>query len=589
MSVIIAFFHRTVQQIQIWQLCLLFLLLMLPTVFAPFHSDDFFHLLLLTDDTLLKRSTDATLFGLFSFVDGDVENRAQLLQYGVLPWWTSESFYFRFWRPLTEVSHWLDVQLWPRSALWAHIHSIIWFLALIWPLSLLIKQSLNAPRVLLLLAIAVFVLDGQHVMTVSWIANRNALLAAFFALWALYFHMRSSDKALFFSPAAWLAYLLSLACGEIALSILAYLFFYTLLLDRRPRRLRILTLLPYLCISVLYLYAYQRLGYGAYTTSTFYINPMVEPLGFVFNALERMAVYSLAAFLPVMAGSSWVGGEAYPWLRQVVLLASGLFILALCYWGVTKRQYFKQNPVLSFWLLSGIFSILPVCCTLPQDRLTLFQTIGIDIAIAIIIYQGLFSGKPAAGFSSAVAKTLLVVHLILSPLHLLAGSLFIHLESQRLQNHALAFTQGKNLTDNRVFIFNLPMGQASTLMGIRRALSASVPDSVFIAAGVEAKLNVLRLSEHQLRLNRQPGFVLGHEGAFRSIDAQPFVEGEVLVMQGMQLQVESVSDQGAAEQVLLSFEESIDSGVWVFYALNKSGDLQEVFLSQKSTEVQYEF
>ena len=581
-----SYFNYCLQHATIGHIVLLFMVLLLPTVFAPFHADDFFHLLMLSDDALLTRSAEHTLFGLFSFVDSDAQNRAQLLQYGVLPWWSSEDFYFRFWRPISELSHWLDMQLMPRSALWAHLHSIVWFLALIWPLRLLLQYSLKPSKALLLLALAIFVLDGQHIMTISWIANRNALLAAFFALWVLYFHMRSTRQA-GFSIIACGFYLIALACGEIALSILAYVFFYSLLLDPRPRVQRALGFLPYGVISLVYLMLYQHLGFGADTSSTFYISPLTEPLNFMAHAIERTGVYFLAAFMPVMAGSSWIGGETIPWLRPLVL-ALALLFAALCLWWVYKQQdYFKASPALYFWLLSGIFSIVPVCSTLAQDRLALFQTLGIDIAIAILIYQALSRRAEGSMISPVVAKGLVFIHLLLSPLHLFLGSVFIHKESLRLQEHALSFNAGKALTDKRVFIFTFPMGQASTLMGMRRALSASVPDSVFIAAGVEAQLSVTQLSASQLRLHRRPGFVIGHETSFRSIDKKPFTEQALISMAGVQVLIERVDTEGRAEQLLLNFTEPLDSGRWLFYALNQKGDLQEYTWPSKMGTVQH--
>ena len=41
-----------------------------------------------------------------------------LMDLGVIPWWTYEGFRYQFWRPLAELSHWLDHALWRDVAWW---------------------------------------------------------------------------------------------------------------------------------------------------------------------------------------------------------------------------------------------------------------------------------------------------------------------------------------------------------------------------------------------------------------------------------------------------------------------------------------
>lgn len=561
------------QNIRPYKIILIFILLLLPTIFAPFHADDFFHLLLLDQTSSLHRGSEGTLFGLFSFVDNDIQNRQQLLRFGVLPWWVSDTFYFSFWRPLAEVSHWFDFHLAPYSAMWAHIHSLCWLLLIGWPLSLLVRKTLEARPLLIYLAVAIFLWDGQHVATVSWIANRAALMAAFFSLFCLYFHLQwvtQSGVARLF--AALTCLLLALACGEIALSITLYLFFYGLILDPRGWLKGLAVLWPYAVVVLLYLYMYQKLGFGADTSLSFYISPLSHPSAFFDAALQRFMVYLLAAFTPVMSGALWIGGQKHAWLGQGILLAACAFLPILMY---CSQAWLKSNKAMAFWFFSGVFSILPVCSALAQDRLTLFQTIGIDVFIAAIIYYSLLD-KHSKIRQVRVAKILLFFHLILSPLHLLAGSLFMQQESQRLLNHALNFNQGKDLSGKKMLIFEIAVGQSSTLMGMREVNKSSLPDSVFIAAGVEGELKVYRQSYNQLVLTRTPGFVTGYETAFRSVEQQPFVVGQTFVMDDVIVEVVSLDKKGHPDNIVLTLDMTSESfdvqnnvlSEWVFYSMN---------------------
>ena len=68
------------------------LLLVCVNLWAPFHADDYFQQLLLRGDNVLQRDADASLYGLFSFIDQSLDGRQQLLRYGVLPWFADQEF-----------------------------------------------------------------------------------------------------------------------------------------------------------------------------------------------------------------------------------------------------------------------------------------------------------------------------------------------------------------------------------------------------------------------------------------------------------------------------------------------------------------
>ena len=80
----------------------------------------------------------------------------------------------------------------------------------------------------------VFAFDDVHGPTVSWIANRNAIVAALFGTLALLLHHRGrtrADKLAAALAAACLA--LSMLAAESGIAFYAYLFAYALCLDRR--------------------------------------------------------------------------------------------------------------------------------------------------------------------------------------------------------------------------------------------------------------------------------------------------------------------------------------------------------------------
>ena len=135
-----------------------------------------------------------------------------------------------------------------------HVHSLLW-------LAVLLLVVSHVYRTLAVVAhgengggrLALFALDGAHGMTVTWIANRNALIAAALALPALSAHHRL--RAFGWKPGAYLGplcFALGLCAGETAVAVFGYLVAYALAIDRGPIMRRALHLTPYVALLVLW-------------------------------------------------------------------------------------------------------------------------------------------------------------------------------------------------------------------------------------------------------------------------------------------------------------------------------------------------
>ena len=95
-------------------LALLAIIISIPSLQVGFQADDFVH----RNKLLKKYKTDVpkgSLFGLFSFTSGDANTTKEYINKGVLPWWSSHSMKIKFWRPVTEISHYIDYKLWRNS------------------------------------------------------------------------------------------------------------------------------------------------------------------------------------------------------------------------------------------------------------------------------------------------------------------------------------------------------------------------------------------------------------------------------------------------------------------------------------------
>ena len=52
---------------------------------------------------------------------------ADLMDQGIIPWWSVADVRITFFRPLSTLTHWLDFQLWPESHEMMHVHSLLWY------------------------------------------------------------------------------------------------------------------------------------------------------------------------------------------------------------------------------------------------------------------------------------------------------------------------------------------------------------------------------------------------------------------------------------------------------------------------------
>jgi hypothetical protein len=549
------------------RLLLVFCLLVLPAVFAPYHSDDYFQLLLLSENSSIQRN-DASLWGLFSFIDEVPQHREQLLQYGVLPWFAADDFYFRFWRPISEITHWLDFKLFGINPLPAHIHSIAWFLLLSGIVYQLARRIFPDEKLLPMLALAIFILDGQHVATIGWIANRNSLVAAVFAFAALYSHIvwRETEKKRYFFIAI-IVMGVALLSGEASLAIISYFFFYATILDGSGYKKGLVSVLPYFLLVGIWFYFYQNLGFGVNTSAGLYLNPFLDTAEYITAVIYRVPIYFTSALLPIPAGLSWGGGAEHAWLSVVFY---GFALLVVTGFLVAFYKVVRNNKPVHFCFLSSIFALLPVCATMAQDRLALFETVGFDMVIAALILYFLQGKKPEKKYVKYCASALVVIHLILSPLHLWAGSIYMHLGATAIASNALSI-KNPDLMQKQVICFQVPIGEAVSLMGIREVMGFDNPQGFFWLSNDEGELIVKVLSNHRIQVEKKLGFANGFESAFRSVKKQPFHPGQSIDTPFGMIEITNINQQGYPDRIEVHFDKPLTDTDLLFYTFKNGG------------------
>lgn len=360
-----------------------------PGLDAGYLADDLFQISMLE-----QRMGSYSIAHLYAFAPGDAATNAAHVQRGSLPWWTHPEFRFVMVRPLSSLLLSFDHFVAPRQAFVHHLHSALWFLAVVGTGYALLRRVLG-PWIAVV-AIASFAVDETMTWMIAWLANRCALVCTVFAFTALWVHIRSArDPEAFRGRGRWLELVLWLgafAGGEYAVGGVAYLGAYTLLGEQRGWKTRVRSTWPAAVALIAFVVTYMLLGGGVYGGTT-YVDPFRETGQFLSVMGHRV---------PRMAGevwTNWAGESGRFWLRYAEsglserVMPSGVetvgvyrhaafaiatslawmvptWRLARGYWSDDERRAIR-------WLVLGsVFALLPISAIPPATRALMLPNFG---------------------------------------------------------------------------------------------------------------------------------------------------------------------------------------------------------------------
>ena len=255
---------------------------------ATFALDDFAQRAMIEGTLTLRRGP----FNLYDLIADD--NRAALLDRGVIPWWSDPHLTIRFLRPLPSLLVWMDHRLFGNRAFGPHLLSFLWWAAAVLAAHVLYRTAIgNRPG---WIATLVFALSPTLAIPLVWLANRSILVSLTFGALALALYVRwRDDRRLALGLATAGAFGAAALTGEYALCLMGYLIAFELCRRGETGRHRLVGVLP--AVGPLFLYAAARaaLGYGTAGTG-FYRDPTTQ-LGTYLQALPRTFSAQLASGL----------------------------------------------------------------------------------------------------------------------------------------------------------------------------------------------------------------------------------------------------------------------------------------------------
>lgn len=415
-----------------------------PSLVADFYADDY-HLYWMTHHQIEPyiQKDKPRVLDYFTFLTGDNTRTAAMIEMGMTPWWIDRQSQLHFFRPLSELTHYLDFTLF-HDRLPMQLHSLLWY-ALLLMLAFRMYQRLLVDESLVLLAFSLFAFNAHTSITISWLANRNALIAGCFGLLSIHAYLTFLQSRQLLSLALSLIFLTAaLLSAEIAISVLPA-FFCLLLVYKATltKQYGKMSLCPFIVIAG-WLVFYQYYGFGAWSSSGYYLNIFTQPAAFLTEALSRLseAIIIQTTGLP----DSLIVNK--PFVQKTAILIS-LAIFAVV--------YTLYNRAVWLLLLSSLCALIPILSTEVQGRNLLFCSLYTSPLFALII-SGAFRIRRktlvARCFFQGVAITLFIFHLlfalVIKPLNAHALQLESNSQKQLIQS-APTLTMTTFILGNNVF------------------------------------------------------------------------------------------------------------------------------------------
>ena len=561
------------------------LLVALPTTMQPFLFDDHAHLLVCEAATgggrprdarhrhLLSRRDAFGMVSLFEWLDGTPETHRAAITTGAAPWWTLEGLRISFWRPLSSHLLLLDFALFGEDPVPYHLHSVLWYLAMILAWWLVLRRSL--PRSAAVLALLLFTLDGAHQMPVGFIANRHALVSGTLGLFGLAAYLRWCEEGWRLGIVLSVPlFALALLGGENALGVMAYagahaLFFPgTTLPNGRSTafgwRQRLVRALPVVTLAATWACVYKMKGFGTWGSGV-YIDPASAPGEYLIAAPSRLTVL-LGDHLGGPPADLW---SIVPAFRPVLIGIGLLGVGAVAIWlKVAWRSLDPAERAALRWMISGaLFALIPMAAAPPMSRLLLIPSLGGSVLLAVLIRSGWRAWgrrpKPSgwARIPPIAAVALAVMHLAAQPIGWWAGTAIlgrIARDCTAVAQQTAALLAEEGVNKRHVVVLNSPhVALGMYLPAELYRLDVPLLSSCHVISLAPRNLLLRRRDARTLEITVQGGELLTtyFETLWRS-PRFPMKVGDAVDLGAFRIEIDAVGERGPT-RISLRFDKPL--------------------------------
>jgi hypothetical protein len=538
-------------------------LLGLPSLSTGLILDDFYH-----REVLQPVSAYRDLLGppgeMFRFFRGDRARTGRIMDIGVFPWWTDPTLKAEFLQAIPVLTHRLDYALWPGSPALMHAHSLFWLGAAVAAAAVFYRRMLGPTRVAAVAAL-LFAVDDTRGTTVGFIANRNVLIAATFGFSALVCHDRwRRDGSRVSAFLAVLLVALALFSKEEGIGTCAYLTAYALCIDARGPWRGCMAILPYAMIVVIWRTLRDWWGYGVHNVGV-YVDPLTDPGPYLAALAERLPVMLFGQWGPIPAEA---GAVLHPPLSTVFWWSAVGFV-ALLFFAIAPLL--KRDRLARLWAVGMLFATVPVCATLPMDRLLTLVGLG-AFGLLAQFWEFVFTrsdGAPENPWwripARALAWFFVAVHAIwapfFSPCRATSPLGPFWVEHRLYVNASLDASIG----EKTLVIVNAPSVAHAAYFPFRQlAAGKPIPLHTRVLAPAAPSVRIRRLDERTLEVTPGWGYLdLVLDRVFRA-ERRPLAVGEQIKLTGMTVTVKALTADGRPSVAAFRFDEPLESPSFVW-------------------------
>lgn len=533
------------------------IIITLPTLIVDLQLDDYIIRSKLVEE-VSEPKEDASLFGLFTFVSGTPENKKRMLDNGVMSWWNFDTMKISFFRPLTELTHWLDFKLFANHVWVMHLENVLWYGLVVFVLALLFRKIMGAGWVAGF-AVLLFAIDNAHAMPVAWICNRNVLIASFFGGLCLLSHHRwRSEKQWYSVFPALLFLLLSLLAAEAGVAFGAYLFSYALFIDKGSIKNKIVSLLPYVPIALCW-FLYRSINEFGAAQAGIYVDPSSDPLLFLLLMLEKIPIYIFTQLIELDGSLFMILPSSTALIFWIGMAVVSLVII------IIMIPVLKKDPLARFWGLAMVLSIIPVSATMPANRNLFIISIGamglIGRYVALVTDPDtrLYAGRSGTISAKVLLRILIILHLISAPISLIINPfIFKNMMNKMYTNYICALPKAADIKDKTIIIINPPEGNA--LFYARYILQAKdypLPKSCRSLSAQARPLTITRLDAKtiEVEITGFPGHFVEHidNVGMHTIGSRA-TPGQIQTMQDLTVEVIEVNEKSLPSKARFTFD-----------------------------------
>lgn len=548
-------------------------------------------------------------FNAFLFSRGDPEQNRALMNRGVFPWWTVPAARLAFWRPMATWSHYFDYRVWGDNPWPMHLENMLLY-GLVCLFAALLYWRLMEPPWVAFFAALLFTIDENNGHAVGWLANRNMLMAAACVILILLIHdgwRRSGMKSCAVLGPLVLAF--GFLCAEAVIAVGGYLLAYALFLDKGKWPHRLITLLPYGVVVIIWNVFYRSSGFGS-AGSGWYTDPASNPVGFLGALSQHLPILLADLFLmwpsPLL---NQFNAAQFPYIVALLgLVVVGILLLLV--------PMLKRDPVSRFWLLGLVLALVPVCAVTPQPRVVLIAGIGCAPLIArfltawatprqwlgfagVLAVLGLIAvtvGIPTLSFytqAALIATTLLVIavllrfataraewmphskawripaavlaflwvifHGIAAPIAMPGSSMLLGVSAKKMERAYAAIPSAPEVADRTVVLLRAPTDFMPWHFAlIRASLNIPYPGRMRVLSSGNRSVRVERVDERTLRLSADPNLIGNASTSVFRAPTVPMHPGDIVELDGMTVTVLAVDGKGMPAAAEYRFDLPLD-------------------------------